>query len=113
MRNRRQPTDFHQRRINISIEALVDSLIEDERENLLRINKGDVVQMIHYIDENYGGYDFITVNGPSYLSSKVRHYLSSDIKKYITEKNISAVLNRVNKDICSWLNSQRSLYRVA
>lgn len=84
---------------NSQIEELIENIIQSEKEILVMTQKKTDGQLLSWLDENFGGYDYISLNGSEELNRKINFYVGARLNN----KEIDSIIKRINKSIKIWL----------
>lgn len=84
---------------NSQIDELIENIIQSEKEILVMTDNNKDGQLLSWLDEHFGGYDYISLNGSEELNRKINFY----VREGLNNKEIDSIIKRINKSIKLWL----------
>ena len=87
------------------INLLIENIVQTEQMNIETLQLTQNKNMREWFDTNFGGYDYISLNGSSEINSKMKYFLSDSLNP----KEIEGVISRINKTIKLWLQQEDDL----
>ena len=84
------------------INLLIENIVQAEQISIETLQNTQNKNMKEWFDANFGGYDYISLNGSSELNRKMNYFLSDSLNP----KEIDGVISRINKTIKLWLQEE-------
>lgn len=90
---------FQSQNKDIQIEKLIEDIIQREKEILVMTQQKKDGQLLSWLDDTFGGYDYISLNGSEELNRKINFYVGARLNN----KEIDSIIKRINKSVKLWL----------